>query len=71
MKKADVVRQDRSGFSVSTFRDLDALLLYAKPISSAEFALEAPRAGTARTDVARGSPKLILGLGSLASQLVG
>jgi hypothetical protein len=66
-----VVRLDCSGFSDSNFSDPRRPTALRKLISSAEFALEAPCAGTARTDVTRGSPKLILGQGRLASPLIG
>ena len=51
-----------SGFTDSNYSAmLDILSLYAKLISSAEFTLEAPYGGTARSDVTRGSPNSFSG----------
>jgi nicotinamidase-related amidase len=53
---AILIKDATSGLTDSNYSAmLDVLPLYAKLISSAEFTLEAPYAGTARTDVTRGS----------------
>ena len=53
---AILIKDATSGFTDSNYNAmLDILPLYAKLISSAEFMLEAPYGGTARSDVTRGS----------------
>jgi nicotinamidase-related amidase len=53
---AILIKDATSGFTDSNYNAmLDILPLYAKLISSAEFTLEAPYGGTARSDVTRSS----------------
>ena len=53
---AILIKDATSGFIDSNYSAmLDILALYAKLISSAEFTLEAPLDGTARSDAARNS----------------
>jgi hypothetical protein len=62
LKNAHAVRLDRSGFSKTNYNAMfDVLPLYVKFVSSAEFTLKAPYAGTTRADVRRGSPNSLSG----------
>src|SRR6478735_1755781 len=59
---AILIKDATSGFTDGNYSAiLDILPLYAKLISSAEFTLEAPYGGTARSEATRGSPNSFSG----------
>jgi hypothetical protein len=69
---AILIKDATSGFTDGNYNAmLDILPLYAKLISSAEFTLEAPYGGTARSEATRDARNSFSGQSSLASPVMG